>query len=158
FSLVLDRDLSEDMALLYPELYKDLRKGRSLSYRTFFTWLTISVYQGGAIMLLSLMLFENEFVNIVSISFTSLIFNELLMVAFEIHTWHRWMVYSEVLTVAVYIASMWVLTTDFDMAFILTWNFCWKVLVITAVSSVPLYAMKVVNRKLNPPSYTKIMD
>ncbi|KAJ3062047.1 putative aminophospholipid-translocase, partial [Podochytrium sp. JEL0797] len=26
FSLVLDRDLSEDMALLYPELYKDLRK------------------------------------------------------------------------------------------------------------------------------------
>ncbi|KAI9334592.1 hypothetical protein BDR26DRAFT_908912 [Obelidium mucronatum] len=158
FSLVLDRDLSEDMALLYPELYKDLRKGRSLSYRTFFTWLTISVYQGGAIMLLSLMLFENEFVNIVSISFTSLIFNELLMVAFEIHTWHRWMVYSELLTVVVYIASMWVLTTDFDMTFILTWNFCWKVLVITAVSSLPLYVMKLVNRRLNPPSYTKIMD
>ncbi|ORY37212.1 phospholipid-translocating P-type ATPase [Rhizoclosmatium globosum] len=158
FSLVLDRDLSEDMALLYPELYKDLRKGRSLSYRTFFTWLTISVYQGGAIMLLSLMLFETEFVNIVSISFTSLIFNELLMVAFEINTWHPWMIYSEIVTVLVYIGSMWILTTDFDMAFILTWNFVWKVLVITAVSALPLYAMKLVNRKLNPPSYTKIMD
>ncbi|KAJ3380305.1 putative aminophospholipid-translocase [Entophlyctis sp. JEL0112] len=158
FSLVLDRDLSEDMALLYPELYKDLRKGRSLSYKTFFMWLVISVYQGGAIMLLSLMLFDNEFVNIVSISFTSLIFNELLMVAFEINNWHPWMVYSQILTLAIYIASMWVLTTDFDLEFILTWNFALKVLVITAVSSLPLYLMKILKRKLSPPSYTKIMD
>ncbi|KAJ3057758.1 putative aminophospholipid-translocase, partial [Podochytrium sp. JEL0797] len=107
-------------------------------------------------MLLSLMLFENEFVNIVSISFTSLIFNELLMVAFEINTWHPWMVWSEVVSVLIYVASMWFLTTDFDLTFILTWNFIWKVGVITAVSSLPLYVMKVVNRRLNPPSYTKI--
>jgi phospholipid-translocating ATPase len=62
FSLVLDRDVSEDLALLYPELYKDLTKvgarlyqservltreqGRQLSFKTFFTWLMISVYQG----------------------------------------------------------------------------------------------------------------
>ena len=50
FSLVLDRDVNEDLALLYPELYKELTKGRSLSYKTFFTWLTISVYQGRSIM------------------------------------------------------------------------------------------------------------
>ena len=37
FSFVLDRDINEDLALLYPELYKDLTKGRSLSYKTFFT-------------------------------------------------------------------------------------------------------------------------
>jgi len=63
FSLVLDRDVNEDLALLYPELYKDLTKvkgrgaqpnwlpdvrsqGRVLSYKTFFTWLEISLYQG----------------------------------------------------------------------------------------------------------------
>jgi phospholipid-translocating ATPase len=46
FSLVLDQDVNESIALLYPELYKDLTKGRSLSYRTFFVWLLISVYQG----------------------------------------------------------------------------------------------------------------
>ena len=46
FSLVLDRDVNEDLALLYPELYKELTKGRVLSYKTFFMWLTISVYQG----------------------------------------------------------------------------------------------------------------
>jgi len=128
FSLVLDRDVNEDLALLYPELYKDLTKvranafsqfgcldvrskGRVLSYKTFFTWLEISLYQGpsvstrlswvrlsttfgvsfdigSAIMIMSLILFENEFLNIVSISFTALVLNELIMVALEITIWY----------------------------------------------------------------------
>ena len=67
FSLVLDRDVSEDLALVYPELYKELTKvsrcafydflkfpdssffflqGRALSFKTFFQWLMISLYQG----------------------------------------------------------------------------------------------------------------
>lgn len=46
-----------------------------------------AVFQGGVIMILSLVLFENEFLHIVSISFTSLILTELLMVALEITTW-----------------------------------------------------------------------
>ena len=50
-------------------------------------WLMISVYQGAAIMIMSLVLFENEFLNIVSISFTALVLNELIMVALEITTW-----------------------------------------------------------------------
>ena len=80
-----------------------------LSYKTFFTWLEISLYQGlsvypfvlgkginvvrgfvcvgSAIMIMSLILFENEFLNIVSISFTALILNELIMVALEITIW-----------------------------------------------------------------------
>lgn len=47
----------------------------------------ISSYEGGAIMIMSLLLFENEFLNIVSISFTALVLNELIMVAVEITTW-----------------------------------------------------------------------
>jgi phospholipid-translocating ATPase len=48
----------------------------------------IDVYlPGGAIMIMSLVLFENEFLNIVAISFTALILNELIMVALEITTW-----------------------------------------------------------------------
>ena len=46
FSLVLDKDISGKIALTYPELYRDLAKGRSLSYKTFFTWCLISIYQG----------------------------------------------------------------------------------------------------------------
>ena len=46
-----------------------------------------SCRSGGAIMIMSLLLFETEFQNIVAISFTALILNELIMVALEITTW-----------------------------------------------------------------------
>ncbi|RKP10075.1 phospholipid-translocating P-type ATPase [Thamnocephalis sphaerospora] len=156
FSLVLDRDVNEEIALLYPELYKELRKGRSLSFKTFFSWLLISLYQGGAIMMLAIWLFRDDFMNIVSISFTALVLNELLMVAFEINTWHRYMLYAELATLLIYISSMSFLDVDFDMAFILTWAFVWRVLVITAVSSLPLYVVKRVRRMFAPPSYAKL--
>ena len=49
--------------------------------------LTRSTVAGAAIMIMSLVLFENEFLNIVAISFTALVLNELIMVALKITTW-----------------------------------------------------------------------
>ena len=57
-------------------------------------------------MIMSLVLFENEFLHIVSISFTALILNELIMVALEITTWHLYMVVSEIVTLFFYIISI----------------------------------------------------
>ncbi|KAJ1999169.1 putative aminophospholipid-translocase, partial [Coemansia thaxteri] len=156
FSLVLDRDVSEDIALLYPELYADLTKGRSLSYKTFFTWLLISIYQGGALMLIAAWLFDTEFIHVVSIAFTGLVLNELLMVALEIRTWHRWMAWSILGSLAIYVASIWVLPAYFDPKFILSTAFVWKTVVITAVSSVPLYIIKLLRRIYAPPAYAKL--
>ncbi|KAE8258379.1 hypothetical protein A4X13_0g1710 [Tilletia indica] len=156
FSLVLDRDVSEDLALLYPELYKELTMGRSLSAKTFTEWLMISIYQGGAIMILSLLLFENEFLNIVSISFTALVLNELIMVALEITTWHIYMFVSEIATLFFYCISIAFLPEFFDLNFVLTTRFVWKTVVIVAVSSFPLYIIREVKARLSPPSYSKL--
>lgn len=53
------------------------------------------VSQGAAIMIMSLVLFETEFLHIVSISFTALILNELIMVALEITTWYVLLLWRE---------------------------------------------------------------
>ena len=45
-ALALDQDVPAQTALTYPELYKDLLKGRSLTYKTFFIWCLIGLYQG----------------------------------------------------------------------------------------------------------------
>ncbi|CAD6573573.1 MAG: Putative aminophospholipid-translocase [Tremellales sp. Tagirdzhanova-0007] len=158
FSLVWDRDVNEDMAMLYPELYKELTKGRSLSYKTFFTWLTISVYQGGIIMLLSLLIFETEFLHIVAISFTALVINELIMVALEITTWHMYMVLSELGTAVVYLGSMAFLPAYFDLGFVLSLTFMSKVAVIVAVSSCPLYVIKMLQKRFKPAAYAKLAE
>ncbi|XP_040613724.1 probable phospholipid-transporting ATPase IIB isoform X3 [Mesocricetus auratus] len=167
FSLVLDQDVKPEMAILYPELYKDLTKGRSLSFKTFLIWVLISVYQGGILMYGALVLFEAEFVHVVAISFTALILTELLMVALTIRTWHWLMVVAEFLSLGCYVASLAFLNEYFgigrvsfgaflDVAFITTVTFLWKVSAITVVSCLPLYVLKYLKRKLSPPSYSKL--
>ncbi|XP_062060350.1 probable phospholipid-transporting ATPase IIA isoform X1 [Lepus europaeus] len=156
FSLVLDKDVKSDVAMLYPELYKDLLKGRPLSYKTFLIWVLISIYQGSTIMYGALLLFESEFVHIVAISFTSLILTELLMVALTIQTWHWLMTVAELLSLACYIASLVFLHEFIDVYFIATLSFLWKVSVITLVSCLPLYVLKYLRRRFSPPSYSKL--
>uniref|UniRef100_A0A8C3KUX0 Phospholipid-transporting ATPase n=1 Tax=Chrysolophus pictus TaxID=9089 RepID=A0A8C3KUX0_CHRPC len=106
FSLVLDQDVKPEMALLYPELYKDLTK--------------------------------------------------LLMVALTIRTWHWLMVVAEFLSLGCYVASLAFLNEYFDVAFITTVTFLWKVSAITVVSCLPLYILKYLKRKFSPPSYSKL--
>ncbi|XP_043364176.1 probable phospholipid-transporting ATPase IIB isoform X7 [Dermochelys coriacea] len=156
FSLVLDQDVKPEMALLYPELYKDLTKGRSLSFKTFLIWVLISIYQGGILMYGALLLFESEFVHVVAISFTALILTELLMVALTIRTWHWLMVVAEFFSLGCYVASLAFLNEYFDVAFIMTVTFLWKVSAITVVSCLPLYILKYLKRKFSPPSYSKL--
>uniref|UniRef100_A0A8C8GHC7 Phospholipid-transporting ATPase n=1 Tax=Oncorhynchus tshawytscha TaxID=74940 RepID=A0A8C8GHC7_ONCTS len=156
FSLVLDKDVKSEVAMLYPELYKDLLKGRPLSFKTFLIWVLISIYQGSIIMYGALLLFESEFVHIVAISFTSLILTELLMVALTIQTWHWLMIVAELLSLACYIASLVFLHEFIDVYFIATMSFLWKVTVITLVSCLPLYILKYLRRRFSPPNYSKL--
>jgi len=156
FSLVLDKDVSSKIAMTYPELYKELSKGRSLTYKTFFIWVLISIYQGGVIMYGALLLFDDEFIHIVAISFTALILTELVMVALTARKWHLIMILGELASLVIYIASLAIFHEFFDSQFIRTTDFLWKVLVITAISCIPLYIVKCIHKKLSPPSYSKL--
>ena len=64
------------------------------------------------------LLFENEFIHVVAITFTSLILTELLMVALTIRTWHYLMIVAELFSIAVYVLSLVVLQNYFGKSFI----------------------------------------
>lgn len=157
FSLVLDKDVDEGVANLYPELYKELTNGQSLSYRTFFVWVAVSIYQGSIIQGLSQILVGSvDSPQMVSVSFTVLVINELIMVACEIVTWHRIMVASLLGTMGIYIGSVPFLGGYFDLAYVWTWGFAWRVAAISAISLIPPYSVKMLRRTLKPPSYRKV--
>ncbi len=137
FSLVWDKDVSAQIALTYPELYKELSKGRSLSYKTFLIWTLISIYQGGCIMYLSLLLFEQDFNHIVAITYTALILTELLMVGLTIRTWHPLNVLSMLLSLALYLLSLIVLRDQFGKR-ILDFNRYIQPLIVIDLLSQPL--------------------
>jgi phospholipid-translocating ATPase len=157
FSLVLDRDVDEHLANLYPELYKELKSGQSLSYKSFFTWVLVSVYQGIVIQGLSqLLVGQVEGKKMLAVSFTVLILNELIMVAVSITTWHPIMIAAIVGTAAVYGASIPFLGDYFDLNYVASWSWAWRVAAIAAISLVPVWGGKLIGRAYKPPSYRKV--
>lgn len=157
FSLVFDRDVDEHMANLYPELYKELKTGRSLSYRSFFTWVLVSVYQGAVIQGLSQILLDTiSGARLISVSFTALVINELLMVAIAITTWHPVMIFCILGTALLYAASVPFLGSYFDLEYVITVDWVWRVCAVCAVSVIPVWAGKLIKRSWSPPSYRKV--
>jgi len=84
FSLVFDEDVPVQAVMKFPPLYKTLQKGRSLSTKTFLIWVWKSIFQGCVIMLSALIVFNEPFTNIITITFTALIITELLNVYSEV--------------------------------------------------------------------------
>ena len=161
FTLVLDRDVDEPLSTLYPELYKELTSGRSLSYRTFFVWLGVSIYQGCIIQGLSQLFIPKSlteaFTKMVAVSYISLVLNELFMVAVEVTTWHPIMIAAILTTAAAFFGSLPFLGGYMDLPFLITPGFVWRVCVILAISLGPIYAAKVIGSRIRPPTYRKVM-
>lgn len=75
----------------------------------------MNLLPGGIIMYGALILFEDEFIHIVAISFSALILTELVMVALTIRTWHRLMVLAEIFSLLLYLISLAVFHEYFGM-------------------------------------------
>ncbi|CUM47491.1 uncharacterized protein AC631_04948 [Debaryomyces fabryi] len=161
FSLTLDCDIDEKLTKLYPELYKELTLGKSLSYRSFFMWVLISLFQGSIIQLLSqgfLSLALEDFTKMVALSFSCLIYNELIMVCLQINKWNKIMLSTIIITFIIYIVSIPFLDEYFDIDYITSFLYTWQTLVILVISLFPVWASQAINRKLRPPSYAKVQQ
>ena len=69
-------------------------------------WLRFVFSLGGIIMFGGIFLFDQEFIHVVTITFTALILTELLMVALTIRTWHWLMLLAEVFSLAIYVGTL----------------------------------------------------
>jgi phospholipid-translocating ATPase len=58
----------------------------------------------------------------------------------------------------IYVVSMYILKGYFNWTFITSWEFVWRVAVVTGVSCLPIYMWRLIKRKLYPPSYTKLLE
>ena len=158
---------------------KELTLGKSLSYRTFFIWVGISIYQGliiqgGSELLVpsysttpsspnntsstptEILTSTPGFRKMVAVSYTVLVVNELIMVAAEIVTWHPVMIFSILGTAAIYFGSLPFLGGYFDLGFLVTLGLWWRFAAIVAASLGPVYGGKIIGRTVRPPSYRKV--
>ena len=86
--------------------YMDASKSCGGLCTTILTLLLLLLNIGGILMFGAVVLFDDEFIHIVSISFTALILTELIMIALTVRTWHWAMVVAEVTSLFVYLISV----------------------------------------------------
>ena len=158
FSLVYDLDVLPDIAQMYPELYRDMGATASeLSIRTFFKWLFIAGYQGGAIMIFTVLLFDQgELSHLVAITFTCLILNELCMVGYQTDTFTTRLCYCEGASILFYMVSMATISEVYVPKFIWSVGFWLRVLTCTLIACGPFLAYKWAKMKYSPPAHVKL--
>ena len=156
FSIVFDEDVDLASVVKFPVLYKILQKGRVLNVKTFVSWCIKSMYQGSVIMIGAVLLFEDNFVNIVSITFTTLIFIEIINVYLEIHKLHIVMVISFISTIAIYLITMVLLRATFDVGYIFAVGAMEKIAILTVLCWLPFYLINIVYKIYFPEAHERI--
>jgi phospholipid-translocating ATPase len=106
-------------------------------------------------MLFTILFFNDSFVNIVTITFTALIFIEILNVFSEVTKVKFKMVMSVIGTIIVYLASIIFLRQYFDTSYI-NMMFFYKVIALTLVCWLPLHMAKKCIQKIDPSEEDKV--
>jgi phospholipid-translocating ATPase len=106
-------------------------------------------------MLGTILLFNDSFVNIVSITFSSLIFIELLNIMTEVNRVKFKMVLAIVATLISYMASIVLFRNYFDVSYI-TADFIYKVAAITSMCWLPIFIIKKIQEKFDPSEEQKV--
>ena len=155
-SILLDIDVSKENILKFPSLYKILLKGRELNFKNFLWWVFKSTFQSGVIMFGSILVFKNElFLNIVTFTFTALIYLEILNVYMEIHKFHWFMCVSLVATFVVYTLTIYLLPGVLDISVLSFKNLC-LIGCLSVVAWAPFYVASRVQKCCFPETTEKL--
>ena len=156
-SVLLDQDVAKDNVLKFPTLYKILLKGRELNFKSFLFCLFKSIFQAAVIMLGSFVLFsDNIYLKIVTVTFTALIYLEILNVYLDITTYHwfMWVAFSS--TCIVYLLTIWILKYYLDIYFIFKINIFWKIPILSIAAWAPFFIGKKIKIKCFPETVEKL--
>lgn len=107
-------------------------------------------------MFLAFTIFDDSFVEIVTITFTSLIVTELFNVYTTLTQMNKIVFISQLLTIVIYICSIIFFREYIDVSAI-TGSFCVKVLIVVLISWGPMHIAKLLRIHYDPTENEKIM-
>ena len=156
-SILLDRDVNKKNVLKFPDLYKILLKGREQNFKNFLCWLFKAVAQASIVMFGSLIMFKEKlFLKIVTVSFTALVYLEILNVYMEINKIHWFMIFSLLGTCAVYTCTLMFLSEYLDIYYVIQKDIFWRIIVIAVVAWLPFFVSIKIKKCLFPQEYEKV--
>jgi phospholipid-translocating ATPase len=100
--------------------------------------------------------FQEAFVNLVTITFTTLICVEMLNVLSEVTQIRCMMIVSIFITMGIYMGSIIIFRQYFELSYV-DWNFCVKVGLLSLICWLPLQAFRKFMEHIDPTQEEKIM-
>ena len=147
-SLLLDIETKYETIKNHPDLYRILLKGRELNIKNFLGWFWKSIFQASIIIFASISLFgENIFLKIVTITFTELIFAEILNVYVEIKTFNKYIYYSLIGTGISYLLSLLLLKDLLNVVYIFDLNTVKMIVLVAIVDWLPIQIFVWIRKK-----------
>jgi phospholipid-translocating ATPase len=154
FSIVMSTDISRNVSIRFPELYKELSESKLLSFRNFFVWNLISFYQATVIMLI-FFFFGQELFTISTLSFSSLIVNEQLMVALTVSKITPAMLLACSCSLGFYIITFYFAGDALRYEKPL-YMFILKILGVNCIAILISLGQKLWSKYMNPPTYSRL--
>ena len=156
-SILFDQDIDKDNVLKFPTLYKVLLKGRELNLKNFLWWLFKSIIQSGILMFGAMIFFKDHlFLKIVTVSFTALIYLEILNVYMEIRKCHRFMVFALVATWGIYTLALWLFPNYLDIAYVFEVKIFFTIVLISIMAWAPFFITNRLKRCFFPEEIEKL--
>ena len=156
-SVLLDRDTDLSNVMKFPALYKALLRERELSMKNFLWWVFKSIFQAGVIMFCAIFLFpQNIYLKIVTVTFSVLIFVEILNVYTEIQKFHIFMTASLIGTAVTYTLTLVFFPSILDVYFIFELDIIWRIALIAVICWFPFYLCAIIKKKFFPEEYEKL--
>ncbi|OIR58744.1 MAG: phospholipid-translocating ATPase [Amphiamblys sp. WSBS2006] len=155
-SVLEDYDASLEVVMLYPELYAELTKGRLVTFKNFFQWMAMAVYQGGIIVALFFFYLGESIIDIVSISFTAVVLNAILAVALLVKNKKIHVLVTSLVSLAVYFVSIIFIPEMENTRGIFSLATLLKIAAATFVAFIPSLVFFAIKRVFFPETYQKL--
>ena len=156
-SVLLDQDTDRENCLKFPNLYNKLLKGREMNLKNFLWWVFKSIFQASIIMFGSIFLFKDKFfIMIVTVTFTALIFLEILNVYTEINKFHWFMTVCLISTGVVYLLTLIIFKNLLDVASIFEDKVYLKILILSILSWLPFFLINRIKKIFFPETTEKL--
>ena len=153
---LLDQDIDRENCLKFPNLYNKLLKGRDMNLKNFLWWVFKIIFHACTIMFGNIFLFKKFFIMIVTVTFTTLIFLELLNVYTEINKFHPFMVFCLLATGIVYLLMLIIFKNLLDVTSIFKFDVFFKILLVSALSWLPFFITNRIKKIFFPETTEKL--
>lgn len=133
-----------------------MQKGDKINLKNFLVIVWRSLFQASIIFLLSLLFFNKTFLNIVTITFTTLILIELLNIYSNIRNWHRVIAIALISSLFIYFVCLFALADLFFLSSLSFKDF-FHIFVIALCAWAPFQIFQILQRNIMPSQIDKVL-